>query len=354
MYSSDSLEVWNLTPGIVASSGAQSVFNVVGRVKKHKQVAAFVYQLNDGPERPIVFNATDGRQGRLQHPGDFNIDTIASQELQPENRLYMRLVRHDGTQTEHEIPFLADHKVPIEPRFRLVFDGVQAAEQVGQVVDGHWRIAYDESGEPCLELPEEESGYDRIILFGARHWSTGYEIKARLSLNSIVGATHHAGLLFKWNSHKQGDGTELPTQWSTGLAYYVSNYRGLVLRYGVDVHFNSRGEKVGSYLLAQRALSRWRHQLWQLLYATTLGKRVRNWLPLRQPISQMILGKPYFFRLRLHPDEYRLTVWPVGKREPAPQLVVPHPVQHLATGAPGVIAYQSAIRIYDYEVTPLH
>src|SRR5690606_18388724 len=108
--------------------------------------------------------------------------------------------------------------------------GCTSAEEVGQVVEGPWRVATDPSGRRCLEVAPDGAGYDRIILFGSKGWTSGYEVLARIRPTRILGR-HNLGLVYRWNPHEQGDGRRLPTTWSAGLALYRS-YRpsGLKLR----------------------------------------------------------------------------------------------------------------------------
>ncbi|NDJ78827.1 MAG: hypothetical protein GYB65_21460 [Chloroflexi bacterium] len=350
MYQSDELDVWNLTPGVTATTGAQTVFNVVGRVKKVEEIAMLSYRLNDGPLRQVFVNPKRGRTGRLHRFGDFNIDTIMLDELHAENRLVLRLERLNGSDTEHEISFATQPFPTGDPSFQLKLAGTERPEELGQIVDGKWHVNRDEAGEPCLEVLLEDAGYDRIILFGHRDWTTNYEITARISVPEWTGAVHLAGLLFKWQPHLQGDGTHLPTEWSTGLAYYASNTAGLRIHYGVDM----RTPNEQDHVLAEAPLSRWRRWTWAVQYGARKHKRFgRERVPfIKLPRAQMLPGVQYRFRMLVTPQRHVLTVWRANRPEPAPQLVVSEPTECLPDGPVGIVFYHSAGRIYEFDVAP--
>lgn len=344
MYSSDQLEVWNLAPDVPVWPHAQTTFNVVGRLNFPARVESFVYSLNGGSERPVYFNRHRKPVGRLSHFGDFNIDTISTRELSRRNQIVFRILdRHVGW-SEHEIDFSLIPGESREKYFNLNLDAVDYPQQVGQVVDGRWQISEDEDQAPCLEIKPEDGGYDRILLFGHRTWDSFYEIKAQLEVTAWLGRPHNVGLLFKWNPHRLGDGAHLPSEWSTGLGYYVSGFPGLRFQCGVDVHKDPSGRRVGNIILKEAPLSLWRS------YANGVLKR---FFPTKNPIAQIIPGKRYNFRMRIRPEEYRLTVWREGRREPPPQLTISKPVEHLAQGSVGIIAHYCGVRLYQYEVSPI-
>lgn len=361
MYASEELEVWNLTPGMPVKTGAQAIYNIVGRLKAPETVSRLTYRLNGGPEKPVFFNNTQERTGRLERPGDFNIDTLRLEDLRPDNRLTLQVYRNapasggipgsgDTARVEHEkgkavtIDFPACAPPGPQPIFQLKFGEAHLPEQLGQIVDGRWRVSRDEAGEPCLEIQKEDAGYDRIIVFGRHDWTSSYEINATLVVREWTHKFHNVGLLFKWNSHHPGDGSCLPTRWSTGLAYYYSRSLGLRLRFGVDVRYDERGNKLGDNILSEAPLSLWEWRKGQLL---------KRFFPRRAALPVLKPGIRYHFHLRIHPDQYTLAVWEDGQKQPRPQLAVPHPVERLPRGSVGIIAYHCAVRVYAFQVRPL-
>lgn len=343
MTAGDDVEVWNLADGVPAVFGAQDIFNVVGRVREPERVASMTYVLNGAPRRSVAF-AAGAPAGRLARTGDFNIDTITSEELRRENDLALHVRRVDRTEATRVISFPAVPLAPGKPAFRLDLSHARGPQEVGQVVDGRWRVVVDERGERCLEIARRDAGYDRIILFGSHAWTHGYAVSARLVVPAWTHHCHNVGLLFKWNPHERGDGDQLPTRWSTGLGYYAWPSPGLRLRVGVGVHVDREGRKLGDLVLAERPLSNIRRAL----------GRPRRRLGLGPPPSQIVPGRQYRFHLRVAAGEYALAVWPAARRRPAqPQLVASAPLDRLPTGAVGLIVLNGAVRLYEFEVEPL-
>ena len=345
MFEGDEIDVWNLSNGGVARCGAVDIFNIVGRVRDVSSLEEFMYQLNDGPERPVFFVRHHTAGGRLRVPGEFAIDTITFADLRSTNVLRLRTTRNGGRQRSQEILFRAKPFESEEPRFRLDFEGIKVAEEVGQVVEGPWQIAADSHERTCLEVKPEDAGYDRIVLFGRKDWTTGYEVYARLAVTRIIGQ-HNIGLIFKWNPHKRGDGTKLPMTWSSGLAYYCSYAKrpGIRIRYGVQVRRDKSGRRHGDFVLAEAPLnSYWRMMLTRIKQITRLSASA----------TDLKLNQDYCFRMHVHPKRYELTVWPADSAEPSPQLVVDQPFDHLPQGSVGILAYQVGVRLYEFEVIPV-
>lgn len=353
MFTTDNIAVWNLTPGGVARSGAVVIFNVVGRLKDPEGVRSAHYRINDEAEAPIYFERDKAKLPlRLGDPGHFNIDTITDSQLRQHNLLQFRIVRTDGRTIIEELPFRVRPFTASCPEFRLDLSSASSPEEVGQTVEGPWQVSSDEHGRRCLEVAPEGAGYDRVILFGRHDWTTGYELSARFSVTALTGM-HNIGLVFKWNPHKQGDGTWLPSQWSTGLGYYCSyGEPGLRIRFGVDVHRTPDDEKVGDHLLGHAHLDRARY-----LRTWIMNRLGRSTAP-----SELVLGTDYMCRLRVEPQQYSLSLWQSpgshgshehAEAEPAPQVVVDQPDDLLPRGSVGFIAHQAGIRLYEYEARPL-
>lgn len=355
MYFSTDLELWNLTPGVQVFAGAQKYFNVVGCLKYPSQVLAFSYVLNGLPERPIFFNSLRKASGRLQSYGDFSIDTILIDELRSTNQLVLYVSYLQAEKKEYYINFPCFFYAEKVPKFCLNMDGISDSQQIGQIVDGKWYISHDNEGIPCLEIKPEDSGYDRIILMGHRHWAHSYEINAQLCVTQWTKPVHNVGLLFKWNPHLIGNGVSLPSQWSTGLGYFYSQFPGLRIRFGVDVHLDAQNNKQGDYILGKGSLSSFRYfQKKVLRYFCKFFRRINPSFSQKNFFySEMIPGIKYNFCLRIHPEQYSLTVWRQNKKKPAAQVIVHSPVDRLPCGSVGIIAYNAGVRVYDFQVSPI-
>jgi hypothetical protein len=335
------IQFWNLNEGTPCFAGAQPIFNVLGNISAPETVERLTYSLNGGPMNPVFFNSSNKSLPRLTYKGDFNIDTIRREQLQENNRLIVEAHFHNGQRVKNIVNFPAFFSQKKNAGFKLDLRNARYPQEIAQIVDGNWRIAKDENGERCIEITREAAGYDRIILFTDGDLDENYRIHCRMCVGSWLKSMQTAGLVFKWNPHLQGDGTCLPTQWTTGLGYFYSGCSGLRLRYGVDVHFNSKGEKLGDYVLADARLSSWR------FFLSRIAKNTSN---IESAFSQMTLGKQYHFCLELTKDIYSLTVWRTGCKKPSPQVTVRNPPPLIRRGAAGIIGYFCTMRIYEFEV----
>jgi hypothetical protein len=334
------IELFNVADDVPVYTGAQRLFNILGNLREPETVDSLSYSLNDGPETPVFFKFGDATANRLAHPGDFNIDTIGREQLQADNTLVVTASLRDGGRQESAWRFpKAAGDSPAD--YRLDLNNAAHPQQVSQIVDGRWRVAGDSTGDRRLEIRPEDAGLDRVILFGRDDLGTGYTIRARLMVTSWTGTLHNVGLLFKWNPHFQGDGTYLPSKWSTGLGYYYSHCPGLRIRYGVDVHLDAQRRKVGDYILAEAPLSHWRY------WAKRLGHR---FVGDRPGLEQVVPGVMYHFELRIEEGLHALTVWKAGRRKPRPRVVVENPPQLLDQGAAGIIAHRCGVRVFDFAV----
>jgi len=70
-------------------------------------------------------------------------------------------------------------------------------------------------------------------------------------------------------------------------------------------------------------------------------------------LPQIPSNKQYRFRMVVRPERYALTVWPSEKREPLAQLDLRQPVDRLPRGSVGIIAHHCAVRVYDFQVSPV-
>jgi hypothetical protein len=345
MYNSGNLELWNITQDGCITVCSQALFNIVGCLLDIKGVESIGYSLNGGSIIPIYFNVNANAQGRLEKTGHFNIDTIMVSEISSRDNLLSIQIKYKNKSTEsHKVKFHIRDKEFEMPAFDLNLADIDRVEEVAQVVDGRWLINDDEENTRCLEVMSQDAGLDRIVLFGSDQWTTDYEINAVMQITKWTGSPHNVGLLFKWNPHEQGDGTWLPTKWSTGLGYYYSHCPGLRIRFGVDVHLDKNGKKIGDYIIAEQSFSPWRK------FISNIKSRLNLWPPY---YPQLVPGIKYCFKLRVSKDLYSLTVYKYGKVEPDPQIQIDKPVDRLPKGSVGVIAHRCGVRVYAYQVKPL-
>jgi hypothetical protein len=160
---------------------------------------------------------------------------------------------------------------------------------------------------------------------------------------------HGLGVGFKWNPHLQGNGNCLPMQWNTGLGLYyfpknLSKKPGLRISMGVSVHFDSKGNYIGEYILKQGMLSFWR---WAFAIIKSQIFRMKF------PPAQIAPGKHYWLKMLVHPEKFEFTIWRTGKKQPSPQVIALRPVERLPQGSVGIIAHHCALRVYEFNVTPV-
>lgn len=341
-YDSDpEIKIWNIVEGITNFAGAQSIFNVTGNVSKIEEVTNLSYSLNDDQYLPIVLKKHEIGGQRLEREGDFNIDTINIDSLKVQNKLTIKAKLRNTKTISKVVNFRIKFFNKALNNFKLNLDNINYPQEVGQVVDGRWVISQQKRGKRCVEIIPEDSGLDRIILFSGDNLRTNYKINLQFSITQWTGIPHNIGVVFKWNPHKQGDGSALPSQWSTGLAYYYSNCRGLRIRIGKNVHFNSSGEKVGDWILGEEIFSFWRFMFMQI---------IKKFFKKKIIISQLIPGEKYNLEVKLKDNFISLSLWKAHYVKPYPQVIVSDIPNLLSKGSVGVIAHRCALKIYKFKI----
>jgi hypothetical protein len=357
MDRTNTIELWNLVAGVPAKVGSQKIFNVVGRLKDPTKIDKLFYSLNGSPEKLVFFNSLNQVAERMENLGDFNIDTIKLENLQSNNTLVLRAIDRNLNSTTYQVDFPLDWFTEKTPSFKLNLEGIDYPQQVGQVLEGKWQIDRDkDTNELFLEVRPEDAGYDKIMLFGRHDWTDSYQITARFCITSILKDNHNCGVFFKFNPHLQGDGTCLPSQWTTGLAYYSSLTKGMRIRFGVDVHRDENRKLQGSYILDEQILNL--PLFWKGKIIRGIRRRLARINPslgeVKKPMSQLVPGKQYCWKMVVDPDRYSFTVWEYGTKEPLPQAVAEKPLDRLPQGCVGIGAYMCSLRLYEFNVSPLN
>ena len=296
---------------------------------------SITYELNGGPPQPVYLNRTDGTAGRLK-PGHFSIDTIRRHHLDTHNRLRLRV----GDRSTHEIEFPVRDLdeisgVPLSTRLR----DRRPPESVVQIVDGRWQVVDTVNGR-SLAIRPPDAGYDRIALLDRTPAMGPHRVTTTLTVTDLTFRVHNVGLVFRWQDHDAGTGHHLPTQWSTGLAYFFSRSPGLRLRIGTNVHMRD-GVKVGDHVLAERPMSPWRR---------VTGRAVSRVTPRRHVVSQIPVGRPIRFTLTSADGHLHLQVTDV-ERDRSRQLSAPDRPELLTAGAVGIIALNCALEVHDFAVS---
>jgi hypothetical protein len=171
------IQIWHGNEQRVGHLGdAQDDFNLMGHVEEPEKLLSLQYALNDSI--PVELNFRSYR--RLAMHGHFNAD-IPIAALAPglntieingrfvdrvEARQVVSLTRLSGSSS---LPLHVDWSEVPDP------------QDVGQYVDGHWRL-----GEHGLRTAHV--GYDRLFLLGDRTWQD-YQISALVTVHDVAEET---------------------------------------------------------------------------------------------------------------------------------------------------------------------
>jgi hypothetical protein len=198
------IQIWHGTEQKVGHLGdAQDDFNLMGHVEEPHKLLSLQYALNDSI--PVELNFRSYR--RVAMHGHFNAD-IPIAALVPglntieingrfvdkiEARQVVSLTRLSGSSS---LPLHVDWSEVADP------------QNVGQYVDGHWRL-----GEHGLRTAHV--GYDRLFLLGDRTWQD-YELTATVTLHEVAADTgpfsggNGLGFIMRFAGHVVGGPRRFP------------------------------------------------------------------------------------------------------------------------------------------------
>lgn len=339
------LDLWNVASNTECLAGAQSIFNIVGRVAAVERAERLTYALNGGLEMPVAVHGITTGGKRLARAGDFNIDTIAVDDLRRSNHLRLRLYGRRGEVSQVDRDFRVRLVDAGEPRWTMDLHDADAAQEVGQIVDGRWQLGTETGGRRYLGIAPGDAGYDRVFLVGHRDWAAGYEVRSRFRVDAWTRSiSQGVGCAFKWNAHRRGDGGQLPEEWSTGVAWAFSESPGLTIRFGINATKDAGGRWSGESVLAEGTLSSVR------AWISRLSRRVA---PTVYALPQIVAGVEYGYHLVVADQRLALTIWEARQRQPEPQVVAEDAGGRLTRGSVGVIAHHCGVRVYELSVTPL-
>lgn len=337
MHFEDPIEVWNATDGGDIEIGAQWVVPIVGRIHQWSPAEELTFTLDGSAPRPVYVSSGSGR---LSGKGDFAIDAIDRSMLDGgEHVLQLHLAREAGSVTT-TLRLRPTQRAAVEPRFDLDTTGVSCPEEIVQVIDGRWQIA---EGRGKVKIAPGDEGYDRIFVVGRDTWTTGYRIDICFTIDRYMpGSRFHAfGLLFKWRSHRQGDGYHLPRNWTAGLGLFSSAGPGLSIRYGEDVEYLPNGDRIGNTRLAASSLDpiRW-----------VLGQSTAKAKPL-QAVPQIPAGTTIEASMTVDNGLHRLDFHALDRPRARRTIEIEAP-EIVESGAVGFLAAYVATTVHSFSVTP--
>jgi hypothetical protein len=198
------IEIWHGHQQKVGHLGpAQPEFNLMGRVEEPERLLALQYALNDAT--PVELNFRGYR--RLAGDGHFNADIpIASLRPGP-NAIELEGRFVDGVVARQLVTLTrlaGSSALPL----RIDWSTTADPQDVGQYVDGHWRL-----GEQGLRTAH--MGYDRLFLIGDTSWQD-YQITAEVTVHEVAPETgplsggNGLGVLMRFAGHVVGGPRRFP------------------------------------------------------------------------------------------------------------------------------------------------
>ena len=171
------IEIWHGTQQRVGHLGnGQADFNLMGRVQDPQKLLALQYTLNDSIPVELNFRA----YRRLAMDGHFNADIPIAALAPGRNTIEVQGRFADGSvgrQTVTLERLSGASPLPVH----IDWSGVSDPQDVGQYVDGHWRVGED-------GLRPEHLGYDRLFLIGDETWQD-YQITAVVKIHEVTPET---------------------------------------------------------------------------------------------------------------------------------------------------------------------
>jgi hypothetical protein len=201
--SDDRIEIWHGKQQKVGHLGkSQDDFNLMGRVAKPHKLLSLQYTLND--RIPVQLNFRAYR--RLAIDGHFNADIPIAALAPGRNTIEVEGRYADGVarQTVTVERLSGASPLPVD----IDWSGVSDPQDVGQYVDGHWRVGED-------GLRPAHLGYDRLFLIGDETWQD-YQITAVVRIHQVTRETgplssdNGLGVVLRFTGHVIGGPRRFP------------------------------------------------------------------------------------------------------------------------------------------------
>jgi hypothetical protein len=198
------IQIWHGTAQKVGHLGeAQDDFNLIGHVEEPHNLLSLQYALNDAI--PVELNFRSYR--RLARHGHFNADIPIAALAPGLNTIEINGRFVDGSEARQVVSLTrlpGSSSLPLHVNWSEVPD----PQQVGQYVDGHWRLS--ERG-----LRPAHVGYDLLFLLGDRTWQD-YQITATVIVHDVAADTtplsggNGLGVIMRFAGHVVGGPRRFP------------------------------------------------------------------------------------------------------------------------------------------------
>jgi hypothetical protein len=201
---SSRIEIWHGAAQKVGHLGpSQPDFNLMGRIEDPQKLLSVQYTLNQAI--PVELNYR--RYRRLAADGHFNADIPVERLAPGANTIEIEARFLDGEVARAAMTLTRlQGKTPLP--HSIDWAAVADPQDVGQYVDGHWRIG--EHG-----LRPVDVGYDRLFLIGDQAWQD-YEVTAVVTLHEVapdtgpVSGGNGLGVVMRFAGHVVGGPRRFP------------------------------------------------------------------------------------------------------------------------------------------------
>jgi hypothetical protein len=201
---SSPIEIWHGAAQKVGHLGnGQPDFNLMGRIEDPQRLLSLQYTLNGSI--PVELNFR--RYRRLAADGHFNADIPVTSLAPGPNRVEIEARFLDGEVARATMTLTRLRgRSPLPDR--IDWAAVADPQDVGQYVDGHWRIGED-------GLRPAHVGYDRLFLIGDESWRD-YEVTALVTLHEVapdtgpVSGGNGLGVVMRFAGHVIGGPRRFP------------------------------------------------------------------------------------------------------------------------------------------------
>jgi hypothetical protein len=198
------IEIWHGTQQKVGHLGrSQADFNLMGRVEEPQNLLSLQYSLNQAI--PIELNFRAYRRVALD--GHFNADIPIAALVPGANTIEIEARFADGGVGRQAVTverLFGASPLPLDIDWSTVSD----PQDVGQYVDGHWRVG--EYG-----LRPAQVGYDRLFLIGDETWRD-YQVTAMVTVHEVAPDTgpfsggNGLGFVMRFTGHVVGGPHRFP------------------------------------------------------------------------------------------------------------------------------------------------
>ena len=201
---SSRIEIWHGTEQKVGHLGrGQDDFNLMGRIENPRDLLSLQYALNGSIPVELNFRA----YRRVAMDGHFNADIPIAALAPGRNTVEIEGRFANGGVGRQTVTL--DRRSGASPLpVQIDWSTVSDPQDIGQYVDGHWRLGED-------GLRPAHMGYDRLFLIGDESWQD-YQITAVVTIHEVAPETgplsggNGLGVVLRFTGHVAGGPRRFP------------------------------------------------------------------------------------------------------------------------------------------------